>query len=66
MKSKSDRADVVRMIKKYFGHVAKAHEEAASAAKIAQLLIDKVDANSYMQLMANRTRPLIMLEVPEW
>ena len=65
VKSKMDRADVVLMIKKYFGHVAKAHEEATAAAKIAQLLIDEVDENSYMQLMANGTRPLIMLEVPK-
>ena len=34
VKSKTDRAEVVRMVKRYFGHVAKAHEEAASAARI--------------------------------
>ena len=43
----------------------KAHEEPAAAAKIAQLLIDEVDENSYIQLLKNGTRPLIMLEVPE-
>ena len=32
---------------------------------MGQLLIDKVDTNSYMQIMANGTRPLIMMEVPE-
>ena len=36
VKSKTDRAEVVRMVKRYFGHIAKAHEEAASAARIAQ------------------------------
>ena len=53
------------MIKKYFGHVARAHEEAASAAKMAELLIDEIVEKSYMQLLSNRTWPLIMLEVPD-
>ena len=65
IKSKSTRADVVMMIKRYFGHVAMAHEEAASVAKITQLLINKVDENSWLQIVANGTRPLIMMEVPE-
>ena len=33
--------------------------------KLAQLLMDEVNENSYMQILANRTRQLIMLEVPE-
>ena len=65
VKSKTEKADIVLMIKTYFAHFAKAHEEADSAAKMAQLLIDEVEANSYMQLMANSIRPLIMLEVLE-
>ena len=65
VKSKSARADVVLMIKIYFGHVARAHEEVASASKLVQLLIDKVDENSWLQIVANGTRPLIMMEVPE-
>ena len=65
VKSKTERVDVVLMVKKYFGHVAKAHKEAAAAAKMAQLLIDEVNENSYIQLLKNGTRPLIMLEVPE-
>ena len=36
VKSRSKKADMVLMIKKYIGHVARAHEEAASAAKMAQ------------------------------
>ena len=35
VKSKTERANVIHMIKHYFGHVAKAHEEAASAVRIA-------------------------------
>ena len=65
VKSKTEKADVVRMVKKYFGHVAKAHEEAAAAARTAQLLIDEIDENSYIELLRNGTRPLIMLQVPE-
>ena len=53
------------MVKHYFGHVARAHEEAASAARIAQELVDEVDENSWLQIVCNGTRPLIMLQVPE-
>ena len=59
VKSKSARADMVMMIKRYFGHVASAHEEAASVAKIAQLLIIEVDENSLLQIVANGMRPII-------
>ena len=46
VKSKTDRAEVVRMMKHYFGHMARAHEDAESAARIAQELVDEVDENS--------------------
>ena len=65
VKSKTERVDVVLIVKKYFRHVTKAHEEAAAAAKMAQLLIDEVDENSYIELLRNGMRPLIMLQVPE-
>ena len=65
VKSKTDRAEVVCMIKCYFGHVARAHEEAASVARITQELVDEVDENSWLQIVSNRTRPLVMLQVPE-
>ena len=53
------------MVKQYFGHVAKAHEEVASAARIAQSLIDEIDENSWLQIVSNGMRPLVMLQVPE-
>ena len=53
------------MIKRYFGHVARAHEEAVSVARIAQELVDEVDKNSWLQIVSNGTRPLVMLQVPE-
>ena len=65
VKSKSERADVIQMIKRYFGHVAKAHEEAGCAARMAQLLVDEVDENTWLQIVANGTRPLITMEVPD-
>ena len=65
VKSKTERADVVRLIKRYFGHVAKAHEEVESVAKIAQELVDEIDENSWLQIVSNGTRPLVMLQVPE-
>ena len=65
VKSKTERAEVVHMIKRYFGHVARAHEEVASAARIAQELVDEVDENLWLQIVSNGTRPLVMLQVPE-
>ena len=65
VKSKTERAEVIQMIKRYFGHMARAHEEAASAARIAQELVDEVDKNSWLQIVSNGTRPLVMLQVPE-
>ena len=56
VKSKTERADVIHMIKHYFGHVARAHEEAVSAARIAQELVDEVDKNSWLQIVSNGTR----------
>ena len=55
----------VRMVKQYFGHVAKAHEEVASAVRIAQSFIDEIDENSWMQIVSNGMRLLVMLQVPE-
>ena len=57
VKSKTDRVEVVRMVKRYFSHVAKVHEEAASAARIAQSLIDEIDKNSLLQIVSNGMRP---------
>ena len=37
----------------------------SAAARMAQLLIDEVDENLYMELLRNGMRPLIMLQVPE-
>ena len=55
MKSKTERVDVVKIVKKYFRHIAKTHEEATAAARMAHLLIDEVDEKSYMELLKNGT-----------
>ena len=60
VKSKMERVDVIHMIKSYFGYMAKAHEEAASAARIVQELVDELDENSWLQIVSNGTRPLVM------
>ena len=65
VKSKTERAEVIQMIKRYFGHMARVHEEAVSAARIAQELVDEVDENSWLQIVSNGTRPLVMLHGPE-
>ena len=65
VKSKAEQAEVIQMIKRYFGHVARVHEEAASAARIAKELVDEVDENSWLHIVSNGTRPLVMLQVLE-
>ena len=53
------------MIKHYWAHTAKAHEEASVAASILRLLADKVDEQTYVALLNVGTRPLIMMEMPQ-
>ena len=45
--------------------MASVHEEAASAARIAQELVDEVDENSWLKIVSNGTRPLVMFQVRE-
>ena len=60
-----DRKHVTELIKRYWTHTTRAHEEAAVAASILKLLADKVDEATYTALITAGTRPLIMLEVPQ-
>ena len=60
VKSKRERADMIYMVKRYFRHMARVHEETASAARIAQELVDEVVENSWLQIVSNGTRPLVM------
>ena len=53
------------LIKCYWEHTAKVHEEAATAASILRLLADEVDEQTYVALLNAGTRPLIMMEMPQ-
>ena len=63
--TEEDRKHVRDMIKRYWAHTTKAHEEAAAAANILQLLADEVDEQTYVALLNTGTWPLIMMEMPE-
>ena len=56
---------VRELIKHYWAHTAKAHEEASAAASILRLLADEVDEQTYVALLNASTRPLIMMEMPQ-
>ena len=60
-----DRQHVKDLIKRYWAHTTRAHEEAATAASILRLLADEMDEVSYTALITAGTRPLIMMEVPQ-
>ena len=60
-----DRQHMKDLIKCYWAHTTRAHEEAAVAASILRLLADEVDETTYTALITAGTRPLIMVEVPQ-
>ena len=53
------------LIKRYWVHTSRAHEEATAAASFLQLLADEVDMDTYTALINTGTRPLIMVHVPQ-
>ena len=64
-KTEEEKKHVKEMIKRYWAHTAKAHEEAAAAANLLRLLVDEVDEKTYVALLNAGTRPLIMIEMPQ-
>ena len=52
------------LIKRYWVHTSRVHEEAAAAASILPLLVNEVDVDTYTTLINAGTRPLIMVHVP--
>ena len=60
-----DRKHVRDLIKCYWAHTSKAHEEAAAAASILRILADELDEQTYVALLNAGTRPLIMMEMPQ-
>ena len=63
--SEEHKKHVRDLIKRYWVHTLKAHEEAAAAASMLQLLADEVDGDVYANLISAGTRPLIMVHVPQ-
>ena len=63
--SEEHKKHVKDLIKRYWVHTSKAHEEAAVAASMLQLLADEVDEDVYTNLISAGTRPLIMVHVPQ-
>ena len=64
-KTAEDKKHVKEMIKRYWAHTTKAHEEAMAAANLLRLLADEVDEKMYVTLLNAGTRPLIMMEMPQ-
>ena len=60
-----DRQHVRGLIKRYWAHASKAHEEAAAAVSILRILADELDEQTYVALLNAGTRPLIMIEMPQ-
>ena len=63
--SEEQKKHVKDLIKRYWAHTSRAHEEAATAASILRLLADEVDEGTYTALINVGTRPLIMVHVPQ-
>ena len=64
-KAPDEKANIKDLIKCFWAHTLKAHEEVSAAASILQILADEVDEVTYMSLVNAGTRPLIMVEVPQ-
>ena len=64
-RTEEDRKHVRDMIKRYWVHTTKAHEEAAAVANILRLLADEVDEQTYVALLNAGTQLLIMMEMPK-
>ena len=63
--SEEQKKHVKDLIKRYWAHTSRAHEEAAAAASILRLLVDEVGTDTYTALINAGTRPLIMVHVPQ-
>ena len=64
-KTREEKMEVKRMLRKFWAHVSKAHEEAACAAgKLARLSM-VLDEDDYYKVVQVGTRPLIAMEIPQ-
>ena len=64
-KTEEEKKEVKRMLRKFWSHVQKAHEEAACAAGELGRLSMVLEPDDYFKLVEAGTRPIITMEVPK-
>ena len=64
-KTEEEKKEVKRMLRKFWSHVQKAHEEAACAAGELGRLAIVLEPDDYFKLVEAGTRPIITMEVPK-
>ena len=64
-KMKEEKMEVKCMLRKFWTHVSKAHEEAACVAGELARLSMVLDEDDYYKVMQAGTRPLIVMEIPQ-
>ena len=64
-KMQEEKMEVKRMLRKFWTHVSKAHEEVACAAGELVRLSMVLDEDNYYKVVQAGTRPLIVMEIPQ-
>ena len=64
-KSEEEKREIKRMLRKFWGHVKKAHEEAACAAGELSRLSMVLEPDDYFKVVEARTHPIITMEIPK-
>ena len=64
-KSPEEQREIRQTIKRYFQHVARAHEEASCAAGKLVELVDVLDREEFNIIARAGTRPIVAVEFPE-
>ena len=64
-KTKEEKMEVKCMLRKFWTHVSKAHEEAACAAGELARLSMVLDEDDYYKVVQVGTQPLIAMEIPQ-
>ena len=64
-KTEEEKKEVKRMLRKFWSHVEKAHEEAACAAGELGRLSMVLEPDDYFKLVEVGTRPIIIMEIPK-
>ena len=64
-KTEEEKKEVKRMLRKFWSHVEKAHEEAARVAGELGRLSMVLEPDDYFKLVEVGTRPIITMEIPK-